>query len=453
MTVHVYHGPTIEAATIHSILSGARLHAPVKHGDLLRLEVVPGDTVLIIDGLFHSTGSVRHKEILDLLSRGVRVVGSSSMGALRAAELHPYGMVGIGWIFEAYRDGLIEADDEVAVAHTSDDFRQVVEPLVNIRYTLDTAIKDGVITPAVATALLEAARSLPYTSRTWTLIRRVAAKRQPEIAGELDRLTDWHGCRYAATNIKHLDALEALRTVAADRVAVPDTSGWTSGAWRNSYLQQWTARCRGTSVDGSHIPFLAELQYQQVYDPDFPRRSRLFALRWIAGDQRASAEQAETRALSVTADNGITVRDLDPERLAHWLSPAELAELPEREKLLRALVRTGWSTTIRPADRTAAGELLNPAIPSAEIAAAAFRFNRQVASEGPNRTIHHLRPERIRAHLACTWGVPADDTEALTAAARDRMFDSIDTAIEIGRSFYLWTTHQDRAPAASPSGT
>ena len=39
------------------------------------------------------------------------------MGALRAAELHAFGMRGVGRIFEAFRDGELEDDDEVAVVH------------------------------------------------------------------------------------------------------------------------------------------------------------------------------------------------------------------------------------------------------------------------------------------------------------------------------------------------
>ena len=39
------------------------------------------------------------------------------MGALRAAELAPFGMIGIGTIFEAYRDGIYTDDDEVALLH------------------------------------------------------------------------------------------------------------------------------------------------------------------------------------------------------------------------------------------------------------------------------------------------------------------------------------------------
>ena len=42
-------------------------------------------------------------------------------------------MVGAGAVFRMYRDGPVEADDEVAVAHADGpDYRRLSEPLVNI---------------------------------------------------------------------------------------------------------------------------------------------------------------------------------------------------------------------------------------------------------------------------------------------------------------------------------
>lgn len=57
------------------------------------------------------SSSVRHKEIPHLLANGVTVIGCSSMGALRAAELHPQDLTGSGQVFAMY------GDDEVAVPH------------------------------------------------------------------------------------------------------------------------------------------------------------------------------------------------------------------------------------------------------------------------------------------------------------------------------------------------
>jgi len=51
------------------------------------------------------------------MAQGIHVFGAASIGALRAAELDVFGMRGIGDIYEAFRDGLLEDDDEVAVLH------------------------------------------------------------------------------------------------------------------------------------------------------------------------------------------------------------------------------------------------------------------------------------------------------------------------------------------------
>ena len=91
---------------------------PARHGDILRsvLEFSPKQVVLI-DGVFHQSLAVWHKEIVFALLEGIVCIGAASMGALRAAELWRYGMIGVGEIFEMYRDG--EEDDSL-VAMTFD---------------------------------------------------------------------------------------------------------------------------------------------------------------------------------------------------------------------------------------------------------------------------------------------------------------------------------------------
>ncbi|MFE7117264.1 TfuA-like protein [Streptomyces sp. NPDC057654] len=143
-----------------SLLPGAVCHPPVRHGDLLQLAAGPGDTVVIIDGLWHQCAPVRHKEILVLLDSGVRVLGTASMGALRAAELAPYGMIGIGRIYEDFRTGALEADDEVAVLHTPDG-RALTEALVNLRTAIRRAAASDRITDAQARDLQALAVNCP----------------------------------------------------------------------------------------------------------------------------------------------------------------------------------------------------------------------------------------------------------------------------------------------------
>ena len=109
-----------------------------------------------------------HKEILFAIEGGVIVYGAASMGALRAAELHPFGMIGVGHVFEMYRDGVLEDDDEVALLHASaeDGHRPISEALVNLRDLADAAVAANVIDRATADAAIAQLKALPYPQRS-----------------------------------------------------------------------------------------------------------------------------------------------------------------------------------------------------------------------------------------------------------------------------------------------
>ena len=108
---------------------------PVAQGDVYRVAQERPSAIGIVDGYFEGVLSVWHKEILWAMAEGIHVFGSASMGALRAAELHQFGMRGIGRIFEAYRAGELEDDDEVAVIHgpAETGYLALSEAMVNIR--------------------------------------------------------------------------------------------------------------------------------------------------------------------------------------------------------------------------------------------------------------------------------------------------------------------------------
>ena len=71
---------------------------PIQRGDLGQAMKERPDIIAIIDGVFHQSSAVGHKEILNVIKNGVKVYGASSMGALRASELDTLGMVGVGYV-------------------------------------------------------------------------------------------------------------------------------------------------------------------------------------------------------------------------------------------------------------------------------------------------------------------------------------------------------------------
>jgi len=213
MRLFVFIGPTISEAECRAHLDATYL-PPVSQGDVAGLLRFQPDAIGIVDGYFDQVPSVWHKEILLALSKGVRVIGAASMGALRAAELHPFGMEGVGKIFEWYRDGIIEADDEVALRHAPAEleYRPLSEALVNARATLEAACKEGVIAESARETLIELARSMPYWKRTAASMLEAGA--QAGLSGdELTALKDYFSRR--RIDQKKEDAIALLRYMAS----------------------------------------------------------------------------------------------------------------------------------------------------------------------------------------------------------------------------------------------
>ena len=212
--IAVFVGPTIGVEAARVILPKANYYPPVKMGDVYRLLGTGVRRILVVDGVFHSATPVWQRELLSALDLGIEVYGASSMGALRAAELRPFGMIGVGTIFEWYRDGVIDADDEVALMHGDEaaGYRALSEPLVNIRATLAAAADAGAVSPAEAEEALAWARSTFYAERSYSdLLRRAATAWPADTAGRFGDFIRRH-----AVNLKEADARAALRLVAAE---------------------------------------------------------------------------------------------------------------------------------------------------------------------------------------------------------------------------------------------
>src|SRR6267142_3943187 len=116
----VYLGPSLPLVKAREILPKAIYRPPAKQGDIVTDVVTYSPSrIILIDGEFRQNLSVWHKEIVYALQHpSVQAIyGAASMGALRAAELDYLGMIGIGQIYQWYRDGVTEDDSEVALSY------------------------------------------------------------------------------------------------------------------------------------------------------------------------------------------------------------------------------------------------------------------------------------------------------------------------------------------------
>lgn len=217
----VFLGPSLGADEARAIAPGIRVLPPAGMGDVLSAVRHHRPTAVgLIDGTFLQNMAVFHKEILQVLSDGVWVIGAASMGALRAAEMDGHGMIGVGAIYEWFATGVLADDDEVALIHAGpeDGHRPLSDPLVNIRATLASAVEDGVISRRDAEQLvaLQRARFFPDRRLREVLADAAALGSVDEVArGALAELIASGG-----VDVKAADARLAIAEV-RDRSGAP----------------------------------------------------------------------------------------------------------------------------------------------------------------------------------------------------------------------------------------
>ena len=231
MKACVFVGPTLRAEDLPPDDDIVVL-PPVAQGDVYRAAQERPSAIGIVDGYFEGVLSVWHKEILWAMAEGIHVFGSASMGALRAAELHPFGMRGTGRIFEAYRAGELEDDDEVAVIHgpAETGYLALSEAMVNIRETLSAAERNGIIAATTRDALVRIAKELFYHDRTFErLLERAAERSMPP--QELAALRAW--LPQGRVDRKREDALAMLAAMRALLAAGPEPM-------QVDYALEWT---------------------------------------------------------------------------------------------------------------------------------------------------------------------------------------------------------------------
>ena len=170
--IPVFAGPSLPAAARPA--GPFEWHPPAMAGDLIRLRDRPPARLCLIDGYFDSRPAPWHKELLALMARGTIVFGASSMGALRAAELHAFGMVGIGAIFRAYRDGRLWGDDEVALIHATEslDWAPLTVPMVELRATLIAACRSRLINASTVRRLRSIVHEIHFSDRDWPAMEK-----------------------------------------------------------------------------------------------------------------------------------------------------------------------------------------------------------------------------------------------------------------------------------------
>lgn len=344
MSAIVFLGPSVPLSVARDIVD-ADFRPPAAMGDVYMAVQSHPSTIAIIDGFFESRPAVWHKEILFALSQGIRVLGGSSMGALRAAELHQFGMEGIGRIFEDLASGVLEDDDEVAVVHTSAEsgYRSVSVAMANLRYGLSRATELGAISEASRAALESAAKAAFYPDRSWRFVYE-NAERLGIAAGEIDALR-----AFVETERPDQKRDDALAVLAAVRDGL---AGGTKGAppaftFEPTYF--WDHLCtmwQRVEASGSQstLPVSAELvrNHVRIADTDRERVRRLALLLVLVSETARRNEIGTPEAKRAFERFRRERRLLSADTLRAWLtnhhaSSEDAIELARLESLVRVV--------------------------------------------------------------------------------------------------------------------
>jgi len=322
--VVVFVGPSLDRAAVDDLLPGAVVLPPICQGQLLSaVDRYRPTAVAIVDGEFGQSLSVWHKEILFALGQGVRIFGASSMGALRAAECDVYGMVGVGRIYEWYRDGDLVDDDEVALVHGSeeDHWRNLSWPMVNVRATVHELLAVGAVDDATAEVVLGAAKSIYFGSRTAVSLARALADRGRPDADELARLV-----ASSYRDQKRLDAELLLERLAggvgpppAVRRVPKERLGRFGTALRN--LDTEVERPTGTVLRQQIVLDAA------VHDADFDElQERALERALVAETAQQLGYEPTAGELALERERFLARRGLTETSLPTWLAANDLDE-------------------------------------------------------------------------------------------------------------------------------
>lgn len=200
----IFLGPSLSIEKAKKILE-ADYRKPAKKGDLFKLIFNETKIVGLIDGYFLQDYPPTPIEVYNLVKKKeTKVYGSSSLGALRAVELSKYGMIGVGKIFNLFRNGILDSDDEVAVTFT-DYSNYKSEALIDIRYNLFLAQKMKVIDKEVKRIILRVSKQTYFPYRTYTDILDKCKQKYPDYRLQIEKFAE-----YIQSNRKSLKEDDAV---------------------------------------------------------------------------------------------------------------------------------------------------------------------------------------------------------------------------------------------------
>jgi hypothetical protein len=245
--------------------------------------------------------------------------------------------VGVGRIFEMYRSGQLEDDDEVAVAHATAEqgHRKLSEAMVNVRATTAEAVRQEVITSDDRKVLDAVAKSLPYPDRSYPSVIRATRAAGAIAEGTLGDFERW--LKEGRVDQKEADALELLRRLRDDALDSPYRPAfdfpWTD-SWEALWLDILNRKSDASSGERADVGLLTEELYLRgefggVWDGVLLRAAALM----LAAQSRV---KLDSKAIEAVIEEFRRERGLvEGEAFRSWLRDQRLSEEEQADYFMR----------------------------------------------------------------------------------------------------------------------
>ncbi|MEA3333349.1 MAG: TfuA-like protein, partial [Pseudomonadota bacterium] len=214
MKTIVFTGPSLSLQEGREILEDGIFLPPLRQADLITaITRHQPDVVVIVDDYSGLSEAVWHSEILEVINCGIKVYGTAAIGAVRAFEMDHCGMIGVGSVYQMFKDGVVEDDDEVlALFQKLEDgnFFRLSEPLVNLRATFIKALESGVIDQNTAQKIIAFVKKMSWCKRSLdNIFSRTANQNIPTQVSE--KLLNFVKTEYQ--DVQKEDARQTLKLV------------------------------------------------------------------------------------------------------------------------------------------------------------------------------------------------------------------------------------------------
>jgi hypothetical protein len=318
--VLLYLGPSLDLRTAISILPESIVRPPIRHSDLISdIEEYHPTHVFMVDGTFSQELPVWHKECSFCALKGIKLYGSSSMGALRASELSDFGvLIGVGKIFNWYHEGVIEADDEVAVRyHKNPKGEYICDtcPLVNIRSGLLNQLNMGLMNEMEIQDEFVRQKSIHYTQRTVFPEYVIDQKRQDAIElltsfQDLDLQSDVRpDLSYITPLFKGMMEREKRVTIRSVPITLQNIDSYISLHSPDHRQIRWDAQNRAL------VLVLCDLMEVTVTEDDIQKEWANFCARHHIKDWDAFTEWLKANAMSKEEFDVMTIQNARIQKL------------------------------------------------------------------------------------------------------------------------------------------